>query len=150
MKIIHMGATCLNSSGVPPPFSAKSFTSSFRAQRAFFAPRFPSLKCRSGSEEKESGNGESGFNDAVSGMVDEQVQELLSRKENRALLDGLEEASWRVEVARRELALIEEQELAAKRFRDYINQLEGKASEVCSWLGIMIYVFFIKSKLHFW
>ncbi|KAF7824953.1 homer protein [Senna tora] len=124
--------TILNSSRVLPPFSAKSFASSstFRSQRSFFAPRFPSLRCRSGSEENGSGNDGSNFKDAVSGMVDEQVQELLSKEENRVLLDGLEEASRRVEIAKRELALIQEQELAAKRFRDYVNQLESQASEI--------------------
>lgn len=90
-----------------------------------------SLKCRSGSEEEISNNGSDfNFKDALSGMVDEQVQELLSKKENRVLFDGLEKASLRVEMARKELALIEEQELAAKQFREYINELEGKAMEV--------------------
>ena len=65
-------------------------------------------------------------------MVDEQVQELLRRKENKALLDGLEKASLRVEMAKRELAEIQKQELAAKQFSDYAKLLEGKASEVCS------------------
>lgn len=141
MKIIPMGSTFMNSSLVQRPFLVKSFISPFWAQRAFLTPRFPHLKCRSGSEEKESGKNGSDFKfkDAVSGMVDEQVQELLSRKENRVLLDGLEEASRRVEMAKRELALIEEQELAAKKFRDYINQLEGQASEVCSWALIFFF-----------
>lgn len=60
----------------------------------------------------------------------EQVEELLKREENRDLLDGLEKASQRVEMAKRELAEIEKQELEAKLVRDYINQLESRASEV--------------------
>lgn len=76
-------------------------------------------------------SGESGsLKDALSGIVGEQVEELLKREENRDLLDGLEKASQRVEMAKRELAEIEKQELEAKRVRDYINQLESRASEV--------------------
>lgn len=131
MKIIHVGSTCMNLSGIRPSFSVKSITPLLWAQRTSLGSRFRSLKCRSGSEEEISDNGgDFNFKDALSGMVDEQVQELLSKKENRVLLDGLEKASLRVEMARKELALIEEQELAAKQFREYINQLEGKAMEV--------------------
>lgn len=130
MKMIHMGSTVMNPSGIRLPFSVKSITPQLWAQRNL-GPRFRSLKCRSGTEEEINNNGSDiNFKDAVSGMVDEQVQELLSKKENRALLDGLEEASLRVEMAKKELALIEEQERAAKQFRDYINQLEGKAMEI--------------------
>lgn len=141
MKIIHMGTTCANSSRVSPHFSAKSFTSPFRPRTAFFAPRFQRFRCRNGSKENESGIDGINFKDAVSGIVDEQVQELLNRKENRVLLDGLEQASRRVEIARRELALIEEQEIAAKKFRDYVNQLEGKASEVIFFFKLSILLF---------
>ena len=68
---------------------------------------------------------------AISGLVGEQVEELLNREENRVLLDGLEKASQRVEKARRELAEIERQELEAAQLRNYINQLESRAAEVC-------------------
>lgn len=64
-------------------------------------------------------------------MVDERVDGILNREENKVLLDGLEKASQRVDVAKRELAEIEKQELEAKQLRDYINQLETRASEVC-------------------
>jgi hypothetical protein len=37
--------------------------------------------------------------DALTGIVDERVQELLNREENRGLLGGLEKASKRVELA---------------------------------------------------
>ncbi|XP_021816595.1 uncharacterized protein LOC110758927 [Prunus avium] len=78
-----------------------------------------------------SASGESGsLKDALSGIVGEQVEELLKREENRDLLDGLEKASQRVEMAKRELAEIEKQELEAKLVRDYINQLESRASEI--------------------
>lgn len=63
--------------------------------------------------------------------MDERVEELLNREENRGLLDGLEKASQRVEMAKRELAEIEKQELEAKLMREYVNQLESRASEVC-------------------
>lgn len=66
------------------------------------------------------------------------MEELLNRQENRVLLDGLEKASQRVEMARRELAEIERQELEAKQLRDYINQLESRASEVCCFSLIML------------
>ncbi|XP_008239243.1 PREDICTED: uncharacterized protein LOC103337855 [Prunus mume] len=76
-------------------------------------------------------SGESGsLKDALSGIVGEQVEELLKKEENRDLLDGLEKASQRVEMAKRELAEIEKQELEAKLVRDYINQLESRASEI--------------------
>ncbi|PIN01905.1 RNA uridylyltransferase [Handroanthus impetiginosus] len=76
-----------------------------------------------------SGNGES-LKDVLSGMVDERVEELLNKEENRGLLDGLEKASRRVELAKRELAEIEKQEIEARIMRDYINQLESRASEI--------------------
>ncbi|KAJ0105232.1 hypothetical protein Patl1_17425 [Pistacia atlantica] len=43
---------------------------------------------------------------------------------------GLEKASQRVELAKRELAEIEKQELEAKQLRDYVNQLESRAFEL--------------------
>jgi hypothetical protein len=46
------------------------------------------------------------------------------------LLGGLEKASKSVELAKRELAEIEKQELEAKLMREYVNQLESRASEV--------------------
>ncbi|KAI9108269.1 hypothetical protein K1719_020752 [Acacia pycnantha] len=131
MKMIHVGTTCTNPSVIRPPFSVKSITPLLWAQRTSLGSRLRSVKCRSGSEEEISNNGSDfNFKDALSGMVDEQVQELLSKKENRVLFDGLEKASLRVEMARKELALIEQQELAAKQFREYTNQLEGKAMEI--------------------
>ncbi|KAK9122236.1 hypothetical protein Syun_019853 [Stephania yunnanensis] len=86
--------------------------------------RSPILKCS--SEEIENG----GLKDLLSGVVDERVRELLKREENRKLLDGLEKASMRVELAKRELEEIERQEIEAARMRDYVDQLETRASEI--------------------
>uniref|UniRef100_M1AWH0 Uncharacterized protein n=3 Tax=Solanum tuberosum TaxID=4113 RepID=M1AWH0_SOLTU len=68
--------------------------------------------------------------DALTGIVDERVEELLKREENRVLLDGLEKATLRVEMAKKELAEIERQELEAKLLKDYITQLETRTSEI--------------------
>lgn len=64
--------------------------------------------------------------DAVSGMVDE----LLRREENRNLLNGLQEASRRVDRAREALADIERQEVEACRAKEYVSQLERRKLEV--------------------
>lgn len=58
------------------------------------------------------------------------MEQLLKKEENRGLLEGLEQASLRVENAKRELAQIEKQEMEARTMRDYINKLESRASEV--------------------
>lgn len=84
------------------------------------------MKCNSSDQRETSGN----LKDALTGMVGKQVEELLNRDENRVLLDGLDKASQRVEMAKRELAEIEKQELETKQLRDYINQLESRASEI--------------------
>jgi len=114
----------VNSVQVSSPLFIKSFRS------------VPSFKCfcRSSSDEK----GSDDVKDALYGLVDEQVQELLSRKENKILLDGLEKASQRVEMAKRELELIQKQELAVKQLKDYVNQLEGEVLEV------MVVFFFLR------
>ncbi|KAK9926398.1 hypothetical protein M0R45_023631 [Rubus argutus] len=78
------------------------------------------------SNSENSGN----FKDSLGGIVGEQVEELLNREENKVLLDGLVEASERVEKAKRELAEIERQEIEAKLAREYINKLETRASEI--------------------
>ncbi|TYH97906.1 hypothetical protein ES332_A12G272800v1 [Gossypium tomentosum] len=79
------------------------------------------------SEEQETSNG---LKDALSGILGKQVEELLNREENKGLLDGLEKASERVEIAKRQLAEIEKQELEARLLRNYIDQLESRASEI--------------------
>ncbi|XP_010448614.1 PREDICTED: uncharacterized protein LOC104731055 [Camelina sativa] len=70
------------------------------------------------------------LNKSLSGIARNQVEELLSREENKGLLDGLEKASLRVEIAKRELEEIERQEIEAKLLQDYVNQLESRASEI--------------------
>ncbi|XP_030519319.1 uncharacterized protein LOC115732776 [Rhodamnia argentea] len=72
-------------------------------------PRTLVAKC-SVFEDEQSGD----LKDVLSGMVGARVEELLSREENRGLLDGLERASRRVDQARRELAEIERQEVEAR------------------------------------
>ncbi|KAF3624274.1 putative oligopeptide transporter 7-like [Capsicum annuum] len=88
--------------------------------------KFLTINCINSSQ-----NGETTKNlkDALTGMVDEKVDELLNREENKVLLDGLEKATQRVEMAKKELAEIERQELEAKLLKDYITQLETRASE---------------------
>ncbi|KAL3649721.1 hypothetical protein CASFOL_006124 [Castilleja foliolosa] len=137
MKITITTATIRNpSSLIPPPSSTPLLQQRFHiistklslsstASRASLA-----LKCsKNGSPSSASGDGGS-LRDLLSGMVDERVDELLKKEENKGLLDGLEQASKRVESAKRELAEIEKQEIEAKIMRDYVNQLESRASEI--------------------
>ncbi|ONK58853.1 uncharacterized protein A4U43_C08F410 [Asparagus officinalis] len=79
-------------------------------------------KCSSSSISNES----SFSNEAVSGMVDE----LLKREENKELLDGLNEASKRVERAREAMAEIERREAEAVRAKEYVAQLENRKLEI--------------------
>uniref|UniRef100_A0A1D1Z7G9 Laminin subunit gamma-1 n=1 Tax=Anthurium amnicola TaxID=1678845 RepID=A0A1D1Z7G9_9ARAE len=87
--------------------------------------RFPGgLPPRCGSE----GRGDAG--DALKGLVGEQVEALLRKEENRSLLDGLEDASRRVEDARWALADIQRQETEAARTREYALQLQSRQSQI--------------------
>lgn len=88
------------------------------------------LKCNSSSS-GESETIDGNLKDALAGLVGQRVEDLLNKEENRELLDGLEQASLRVETAKKELAEIEKQELEAKQMRDYLNKLESRAFEVC-------------------
>ncbi|CAL5437895.1 unnamed protein product [Camellia sinensis] len=94
-------------------------------------PTLITVKCSNNSEQGQSDGvgGGGGLKEVLSGMVDERVEELLNREENRVLLDGLEKATQRVEIARRELAEIQKQEIEAKQLREYVNQLESRTSE---------------------
>ncbi|XP_030540247.1 uncharacterized protein LOC115748021 [Rhodamnia argentea] len=109
------------------PRRGASLKTAFRGRHAHArrVPRTLVAKC-SVSEGEQSGDSK----DALSGVVGVRVEELLSREENRGLLDGLERASRRVDEARRELAEIERQEVEARRMRNYIEQLESRASEI--------------------
>ncbi|KAL9246631.1 hypothetical protein vseg_020142 [Gypsophila vaccaria] len=89
------------------------------------------VKCSSSSpQEQDAGGG--GLKNALplSNIVDKQVEELLGKEENRELLEKLNKASERVELARVELADIQRQQLEAIQMRDYINQLQTRASEI--------------------
>ncbi|KAI3822082.1 hypothetical protein L1987_09663 [Smallanthus sonchifolius] len=83
-----------------------------------------------GSASSEARNNGGGLKNLLSGIVDERVDELLNREENRVLLDGLDKATQRVEMAKRELAQIEQQEIENKKMKEYINQLEIRAAEI--------------------
>lgn len=65
-------------------------------------------------------------NEEVSAMVDE----LLKKEENKQLLDGLNEASERVDRARMALADFERQEDEARKVKEYVSQLESRKLEI--------------------
>lgn len=91
-----------------------------------FPKTLSKLKCRSKNSD------DNDFKDALSGMMGDQVEQLLSRQENKGLMDNLQKASQRVEIAKTQLAFIQKQELALKQFKDYTQQLQGNASQVLS------------------
>ncbi|KAH9619530.1 hypothetical protein KSS87_015257 [Heliosperma pusillum] len=82
--------------------------------------RWPTVRCGTNPEQQE----------ALSKIVEDRVEELLQKDENKELLDKLNKASERVELAREELANIQRQEMEALRMRDYVNQLETRASQI--------------------
>lgn len=84
--------------------------------------------------------------DGLSGMMGEQVEELLRREENKGLFDNLEKASQRVEIAKTQLAFIQKQELALKQYKDYIQQLEGNAFQVRFGVINKIKYFYLSTK----
>ncbi|CAH9106566.1 unnamed protein product [Cuscuta europaea] len=90
--------------------------------------RSPTIRCIGGDCSSEEGNSRS-LNDPLASIVDAKVQELLGREENRVLLQGLEKATRRVEIAKQELAEIKRQQIEAMVARDYVNRLENSASE---------------------
>lgn len=139
MKITS-STTARNLSSIPPPNPKINFrlihiiSSIGLGRTALFsttcsrAAHVPAVKCnQNGSQGSVNGGS---LKDVMSGLVDERVEQLLKKEENRDLLEGLEQASRRVEIARRELAEIEKQEIEAKIMRGYINHLESKAAEV--------------------
>lgn len=85
-------------------------------------------KCSSSnSEEREPG---ARGVDSLAGLAGERVEELLRREENRSLLQGLDEASRRVEKAREELESVRKQRDEAQKAREYMRQLESRQAEV--------------------
>jgi hypothetical protein len=79
----------------------------------------------------EGGDGAGAAASWLSSAVGEKVDELLRREENRALLEGVEDAERRVERARAALADIERQEAAARLAREEVRRLEKRRDEVC-------------------
>ncbi|CAN1254721.1 hypothetical protein LINPERPRIM_LOCUS8739 [Linum perenne] len=86
------------------------------------------VKC-SGETPQETGS-DYNLKDALTGLVGKEVAELLAKEENKELLEELDKASQRVEIARRELAEIEKQEVEAKQMQEYVKELETRASEI--------------------
>ncbi|CAI9093397.1 OLC1v1028895C1 [Oldenlandia corymbosa var. corymbosa] len=77
-----------------------------------------------------SNNNNSSLKEVLSGMVDERVEMLLGKEENKALLQGLEDAALRVEMAKKQLAEFDRQEAEAQQIRDYVNKLQSTTSEI--------------------
>lgn len=78
----------------------------------------------------EGGDGAGAAASWLSSAVGEKVDELLRREENRALLEGVEDAERRVERARAALADIERQEAAARLAREEVRRLEKRRDEI--------------------
>ncbi|CAN6175091.1 unnamed protein product [Urochloa humidicola] len=76
------------------------------------------------------GEGDGAAASWLSSAVGEKVDELLRREENRALLEGVEDAERRVERARAALADIECQEAAARLAREEVRRLEKRRDEI--------------------
>ncbi|XP_026391505.1 uncharacterized protein LOC113287060 [Papaver somniferum] len=71
-----------------------------------------------------------GLKDVVSGLVDQRVEELLNKEENKVLLDGLTKANQRVELAKKELAEFDKKQFEDVQMKNYVNQLESRTSEI--------------------
>ncbi|KAL6550337.1 hypothetical protein OROMI_020825 [Orobanche minor] len=138
MKTTIITTTTRNPSIIPYPNSKTLFPERFHVILSLKLPSLPlSSTSRAAGALKYSKNGSpsaigygGSLKDLLSGMVDERVEELLNKEENKGLLDGLELALKRVEMAKGELDEIEKQEMEAITMRDYINQLESRASEI--------------------
>ncbi|KAF3325023.1 hypothetical protein FCM35_KLT11180 [Carex littledalei] len=85
-------------------------------------------KCSSSNSE-ELDPGTRGM-DVFSGLMGERVEELLRREENRNIVQGLDEASRRVEKAREELESVRKQREEAVKAREYVRQLESQQAEI--------------------
>lgn len=130
-------------SSIIATFSSSSVSCAYlniHLTQRFYVAKFSNLatgiplivKCSS-KNQSETGN----LKDVLSGLVDERVEQLLSKEENRVLLDGLEKATQRVEKAKSELALIERQEAEAKLLKDYVDKLQSTTSEVLVLLNFL-------------
>ncbi|KAL1222555.1 hypothetical protein V5N11_018924 [Cardamine amara subsp. amara] len=128
---------CLSLQSLPwkpnPVILSEIYLLNLKQVKSFSSPhrRTRNWKIRSSREENLANSSDDGdLKKSLSGIVGNQVEELLSREENKNLLDGLEKASMRVEIAKRELEEIERQEIEAKLLQDYVNKLESRASEI--------------------
>ncbi|CAN6211503.1 unnamed protein product [Urochloa humidicola] len=92
------------------------------------------VRVRSATGEGGSGGGAGEGDGAaaswLSSAVGKKVDELLRREENRALLEGVEDAERRVERARAALADIERREDAARLAREEVRRLEKRRDEI--------------------
>ncbi|XP_021757745.1 uncharacterized protein LOC110722760 [Chenopodium quinoa] len=112
-----------------------SLSRQFTGGSTTFKSNITVVKCGStpGNEEDGGGNCSSSggsLKNALSNIVDKRVEELLDKEENKEMLDKLNKATERVQLARKELADIERQELEAQQMRKYIDQLETRAAEI--------------------
>ncbi|KAL6556236.1 hypothetical protein OROGR_005524 [Orobanche gracilis] len=139
MKTTIITTTTRNPSIIPYPNSKTLFPERFHVILLLKISSLPlsstsraagALKCSKSGSPPAIGNGGS-LKELLSGMLDERVEELLNKEENKGLLGGLELELKRVEMAKGELGEIEKREMEAKIMRDYINQLESRASEEC-------------------
>ncbi|XP_021767901.1 uncharacterized protein LOC110732291 [Chenopodium quinoa] len=100
-----------------------------------FKSKIMVVKCSSTPRNQEDGGGNGSssggsLKNALSNIVDKRVEELLGKEENKEMLDKLNKATERVQLARKELANIQRQELEAQQMRKYIDQLETRAAEI--------------------
>ncbi|KAK9716702.1 hypothetical protein RND81_06G251700 [Saponaria officinalis] len=93
----------------------------------WMSPRSAVLPVR--CTQQDAGGG-GGLKSAISNIVDKGVEELLAKEENKELLDNLNKASERVELAREELANIERQQNEAIQMKEYITLLQNRASQI--------------------
>lgn len=88
------------------------------------------FRARCSSSNSEEADPSTRGTDGLVGFVGERVEELLRREENRGLVEGLNEASRRVDKARAELENMRRQRDEAVRAREYMRQLENQQAEV--------------------
>lgn len=126
---------------------SKPFRSSSSSRSGSFAVKCSNPVTDNGSADQNNNGG--GLKNLLSGIVDDRVNQLLNSEENRTLLDGLDKATQRVELAKQELAQIEKQEIENQKIKEYINQLESRASEVNFFVSpIYIFRIFVPSSYY--
>ncbi|GLJ54444.1 hypothetical protein SUGI_1169360 [Cryptomeria japonica] len=86
---------------------------------------------------QEEGNGETApdaEDSPLSGLVEEEVEELLKTEENQALLKDLASSMQRVNSFRKELEDIDNKEKDAAKLRAYVQRLEGTNSLIADFM----------------